>query len=254
MNELNKKPYNFGWIPDTHDPRDYKYKDIKPTIDVLPDNVDLRKYCSKVEDQGAIGSCVAQALVGNMEMLQNPEADPNFKYWEVSRMFIYYNARKLEGTEKFDKGCMIRDAVKSMVDKGCSSERRCKYIEEYFDVKPSCWAYAEAKKHKISSYYSLTSTQEFMDCLASGFPFVFGIPVFTSFFSDVVKTTGVVQMPVAGDRIVGGHAILAVGYNMAEKRFLCRNSWGEAWGQKGYFTIPFDYVNQGGDDFWTVRK
>jgi C1A family cysteine protease len=84
---------------------------------------------------------------------------------------------------------------------------------------------------------------------------VFGFSVYESFESATVAKSGVLNMPKPGERQVGGHAVCAVGYDDAAKRVLVRNSWGPAWGKKGYFTMPYDYVANRNlsDDFWTVR-
>ena len=91
-------------------------------------------------------------------------------------------------------------------------------------------------------------------CLSQGYPFVFGFTVYESFESPVVKRTGVANMPKKGESVLGGHAVLAVGYNLKEKRFLVRNSWGKQWGKEGYFTMPFEYLETLAADFWTIRK
>jgi C1A family cysteine protease len=63
-------------------------------------------------------------------------------------------------------------------------------------------------------------------------------------------------MPQPGERAVGGHAVVAIGYHDADQRLIVRNSWGADWGQKGYFTMPYDYAANRNlaDDFWTIRK
>ena len=93
-------------------------------------------------------------------------------------------------------------------------------------------------------------------CLAEGFPFVFGFTVYESFESQQVSKTGKVYMPKKNEKVLGGHAVLAVGYNDKDKRFTVRNSWGTGWGMKGYFTMPYDYLASRylSDDFWTIRS
>ena len=93
-----------------------------------------------------------------------------------------------------------------------------------------------------------------LTCLADGYPFIFGFAVYESFESQKVVRTGVVPMPRKAERMLGGHAVLAVGFDQQKKRFLVRNSWGEKWGQKGYFTMPYKYLETLAQDFWTIRK
>ena len=47
---------------------------------------------------------------------------------------------------------------------------------------------------------------------------------------------------------------MAVGYDQRQKRFIVRNSWGIEWGQQGYFTMPYAYLETLADDFWTIRQ
>ena len=91
-------------------------------------------------------------------------------------------------------------------------------------------------------------------CLAHGYPFVFGFPVYESFESQEVAKTGVVPMPGSSEQMLGGHAVLAVGYDDATQRFLVRNSWGDGWGMGGYFTMPYAYLMDRGlsSDFWAI--
>jgi C1A family cysteine protease len=92
-------------------------------------------------------------------------------------------------------------------------------------------------------------------CLAAGYPFVFGFTVYSSFEGQEVAKTGVVSMPTPDEQVVGGHAVLAVGYDDASQAFIVRNSWGAGWGQEGYFTMPYAYLTTRAlsSDFWTIR-
>lgn len=241
----------YGWKKDKKDPRDLLYRDIKPVSITLPDRVDLRAICSPVEDQGDLGSCTANALVGNLEFL---ERKSNVKFWDISRLFIYYNERVIEDTISEDNGAELRDGIKSLVTYGYCSEKRVPYVTSKFTRKPSCIAYKEAKKHTIQSYHSIMTLNEMLVCLAEGYPFVFGFTVYEGFESDEVKQSGILNMPGQAEQEVGGHAVCAVGYDQAAKRFIVRNSWGPDWGQGGYFTMPFEYMEKLANDFWTIRK
>jgi C1A family cysteine protease len=215
--------------------------------------VDLRPQCSKVEDQGNLGSCTANALVGALEFLEIKDKVP---YADLSRLFIYYNERVIEHTTGSDSGAMLRDGIKTLAKQGACSEKKWPYLISKFRTKPTAACYKEALQHQITSYQRLQTLDEMRACLAEGFPFVFGFTVYESFESQQVAQSGVVQMPQPGERVLGGHAVVAVGYQDAAKRFIVRNSWGPAWGMKGYFTMPYDYLANRdlSDDFWVVRR
>jgi C1A family cysteine protease len=106
-------------------------------------------------------------------------------------------------------------------------------------------------------YQRVTQTLgQLKGCLASGFPVVFGFVVYESFESQEVASTGQAQVPPAGEKQLGGHAVLAVGYDEDLQRFIVRNSWGRKWGMQGYFTLPYPYFLQDtlSGDFWTIRS
>lgn len=237
-------------MPDVPDQRDYLYRAIRPVIR-LPQKTDLRGYCSIIEDQGDLGSCTANALAGNLEFLDNKVDD---LYKDVSRLFIYYNERVLEGTVDFDSGASLRDGIKTLRKTGYCWESTWPYRIDLFTRKPSPRCYTQARSHCIQSYHRIASLSEMLTCLAEGYPFVFGFAVYESFESQRVARTGVVPMPRKDERMIGGHAVTAVGYDQKKKRFLVRNSWGEKWGQNGYFTMPYKYLETLAQDFWTIRK
>lgn len=247
---MKKNGNCFGWLPDRPDGRDLLYSAIRPT-GKLPAAVDLRAGCSAVEDQGQLGSCTANALAGNLEYLDN-QADG--LYADVSRLFIYYNERALQGTQAYDSGAMLRDGIKTLAKAGVCDEKLWPYMIAKFADKPPLRCYNAAKAHCIVSYHRISTIDEMMACLAEGFPFVFGFTVYESFQTLKVAKTGIAPMPAKDERAVGGHAVMAAGYDQKAKRFLVRNSWGEAWGMKGYFTLPFAYLETLAADFWTVRK
>lgn len=241
---------SFGWVPDRPDQRDYLYSAIRPVVR-LPKKVDLREYCSIVEDQGSLGSCTANALAGNLEYLDHKIDD---RYEDVSRLFIYYNERVLENTVDYDSGASLRDGIKALKNHGACWEKTWPYLIERFTKKPPQKCYIEAKAHCIESYHRIGNLREMLTSLAEGFPFVFGFTVYESFQSQQVAKTGVAQMPKKKEKVIGGHAVMAVGYNESEARFLVRNSWGSQWGKDGYFTMPYEYLETLSADFWTVRK
>jgi len=239
-------------VPDRPDQRDRLYAAIAKPPKALPKSVDLRSVCSAVENQGQLGSCTANALVGNLEFLEKKAGKAAA---DLSRLFVYYNERAMEGTVNDDAGAMIRDGVKSLVKQGVCAEKSWPYSIGKFAVKPTAACFKEALAHQVTSYHRILTLQEMKQCLAEGYPFVFGFSVYESFESPGVARTGKLDLPKAGEKQLGGHAIMAVGYDDATQRFLIRNSWGSDWGLKGYFTMPYDYAASGNlaDDFWTLR-
>jgi len=246
------KRSGYGWIPDVPDQRDYLLSAVLRIPAKLPRKVDLRPACSKVEDQGQLGSCTANALAGALEFLERKD---KVAFEDFSRLFIYYNERAIEHTIQSDSGAMIRDGIKTLAKQGVCSEKKWPYFVSKFRVKPTPSCYKDALNHQITSYHRIITLDEMRACLAEGFPFVFGFTVYESFESQAVAKTGIVNMPKTGERSLGGHAVLGVGYDDAKERFIVRNSWGDGWGVKGYFTIPYKYVADRNlsDDFWTIR-
>jgi len=241
----------YGWLPDIPDSRDYLYSAIRPPVIRLPRKVNLCKACSRIEDQGALGSCTAQALAGNIEYLDNVIDN---RYTDTSRLFIYYNERVLEDTVGYDSGAYLRTGIKTLRKDGACDERLWPYAVGKFTRRPPPACYIQGKKRRISSYHRIGNLQEMQVCLADGYPFVFGFTVYESFESAQVARTGVAPMPRKNERALGGHAVMAVGYDLGTKRFLVRNSWGTGWGMQGYFTLPFKYLETLAADFWTIRK
>jgi C1A family cysteine protease len=243
----------YGWKPDVPDRRDLLYGAVRPVPAELPPSADLRPLCPPVENQGSLNSCTGNALAGALEFLENKDQVP---FEDLSRLFIYYNERALEGSVRSDDGASIRDGIKTLVKQGVCSEKNWPYIEAKWAAKPTPVCYRQALQHQITSYSRLHTVDEMRACLGEGYPFVFGFAVYGTFESQEVAKTGILEMPGTTERLVGGHAVLAVGYDDAQKRFLVRNSWGETWGMKGYFTMPYDYLANRdlSDDFWTIRR
>jgi C1A family cysteine protease len=242
----------YGWLPDRPDHRDKLYAAIAAPPKKLPKSVDLRATCSPVENQGDLGSCTANALFGNLEFL---ERKAGHAVTDLSRLFVYFNERVLEGTVNEDSGAFLRDGIKTLVKQGVCTEKKWPYNIAQFTRKPSASCYKQGRDHQITSYHRILTIREMKMCLAEGYPFVFGFTVYESFESDQVAKTGRVNLPKPNEKDVGGHAFMAAGYDDASKRFLIRNSWDTDWGMKGYYTMPYDYLADRNlsDDFWTVR-
>ena len=145
--------------------------------------------------------------------------------------------------------------MKSVAKVGVCTETTWPYDIPRFTEKPPKKAYDEAGKHQALVYRRvMANLHQMQGCLASGYPFVFGFTVYESFMSPQVARTGEVPLPPRGEQVIGGHAVVAVGYDDSIQRFIVRNSWGEGWGMKGYCTMPYGYLTdpQLARDFWAI--
>ena len=244
----------YGWVHDLPDERDYIYS--APLLmfpQGLPPAMDLRSHCPPVYDQGQLGSCTANAIAGAIEFDRLKQHLPDFV---PSRLFIYYNERAIEGTVGHDSGAQIRDGIKSVAKIGACPEKEWPYDITKFTNQPPTNCYSDAKLDRAVQYARVNQNlTQMLGCLASGSPFVFGFTVYESFESQQVANTGILPMPAPGDQVIGGHAVMAVGYDNTTRMLTIRNSWGAGWGLKGYFMMPFEYVMHPGytSDFWTIR-
>ena len=244
---------HYGWIPDLPDARDQLYRAPHAT-GTPPPSVDLRPGCPPVYDQGHLGSCTANAISGAIEFDQRKQKMP--QPFTPSRLFIYYNERALEGSIQTDSGAMLRDGIKCVASQGTCPESMWPYLEDKFTDRPPAQCYKVGKLHPAVQYSRLPQDLNQMKlCLAAGYPFIFGFTVYESFETDEVAATGVAPMPRSSEVVLGGHAVMAVGYEDASSRFLVRNSWTQEWGIRGYFTMPYAYATDSSlaDDFWTIR-
>ena len=249
----SKAAYGMGWLPELPDQRDLLYAVPLSIMKAIPTSLDLRAQCPPVYDQGQLGSCTANALGGAYEFNRKKQGKPDFM---PSRLFIYYNERVFINTVNSDSGAYIRDGIKTLNRDGVCPETEWPYIISQFTHKPSAQCYNDAAKNQILSYQKLNNAirTQLQGCIAEGYPFVFGFTVYESFMSATVAKTGIMPMPGAHEKVVGGHAVMAVGYDDAKQAFIVRNSWSANWGIKGYFYMPYAYITSTlCNDFWTIR-
>lgn len=229
----------------------------KASVGELPPRVDLRQYMTAIENQGETNSCVANAVAGAYEYLVKRHLGE--EAYDVSRMFIYYNARYLEDATDEDEGTAIGDALEGLKTYGACSEETWPFDEELVNEEPEEGAYDEAKNFLVEDMAQVpVDLDAWRQALAEGNPIVFGIALYKSF--DAHRKKGLVPMPSpseAARESHDGHAMLCVGYSDPDKLFIVRNSWGDDWGDDGYCYIPYAYLtnpkyNDG--DAWIIRR
>jgi len=220
----------------------------------LPPKVDLRPECPPVYDQGQLGSCTGNAWAGLVEYLQKKdgvaEATP-------SRLFIYYNERVIENEVATDAGASISNGAQVVSTQGCPPETDWPYVIANFAEKPPAAAFADGLNHLAFQVQQVAQDLTAMkDLLANSLPIVIGFTVYQSFESPQVAKTGIVPLPRHNETVLGGHAVLVVGYDDSTSMFIVRNSWGTGWGQAGYFMMPYGYLTNPrlADDFWTANR
>ena len=241
--------FSFQWKPDKLDTRDYKYT---VTPKASPNIVDLRAFCSPIENQGSLGSCTGQAIAGAIELINKRSGKPT----DVSRLFIYYYERLLLGTVNYDSGAYIRDGIKATNHYGASLESYWPYDIRKFRQEPISEAKTDALNRKVTRYERVNDFNGCVDALSNGYPVIMGFRVYDSFMSKNVARTGIMPYPnTKRERLLGGHAVLLVGYDKRKKVFIARNSWGTNWGDKGYFYMPFDIVKPNmSSDYWIIKS
>lgn len=249
---LTKRQEKFGWRPDLPDHRD-KHAQF-PKISEFKILVDLRSNLPKIYDQGALGSCTANAVAAIFEYEQVRQ---QLKDFMPSRLFIYYNERVIEGTTDFDSGASIRDGIKTLNRIGTCTEETWPYHIVSFKVPPSPEAYQEAEEHKSILYNRVPQTEEALKtALTLEYPVAFGFTIFESFMDPEKWSCDRMPDPKPNEKILGGHAVVLCGFDNVNRLFLVRNSWGEQWGTDGYFWMPFDFCvdRKYCSDFWVIEK
>ncbi|MCP8310751.1 MAG: hypothetical protein L6N95_04130 [Candidatus Methylarchaceae archaeon HK01B] len=279
MSKIEKK--GMGWLPDYPDYRDYtvEHEKIKPMVQKirveepvtvgLPTSVDLRDWCSPIEDQGQLGSCTAHAGIGLVEYYERRAFG---RHIDASRLFLYKVTRNLLHWTG-DTGAFLRTTMGAMVLFGVPPEEYWPYTIADFDEEPSAFCYAFAQAYQPIKYLRLDPPAIQKDILlariktnlAAGLPSMFGFTVYQCISQ--ASAEGKIPYPCPGEDILGGHAVIAVGYDNEMKiknttcekettgALLIRNSWGAGWGDNGYGWLPYEYVLKGlAVDWWTILK
>lgn len=248
----------YGWKKGPERPKPFRY-----TIPLkfrfpfhlvsLPAKVDLESQCPAVYDQADLGSCTANAAAALAQFIMKKLSLPD---WFPSRLALYWWNRLQEGTVNEDSGASLHDAMNTLVRFGVPHESLWQYNTQNFKTKPIKAVWSDGYWHSIRQGLAVDQDLATIKArLAEGYPVIFGFTVYDSFESQAVAETGIMPMPKQGEQILGGHAVMAVGYDDTTRMIKVRNSWGPNWGKKGYFFMPYDFIKNPNycDDFWTAH-
>lgn len=221
------------------DPRDHLLK-LTNTRLTLKSSINLGPQLPFVFDQGQLGSCTANSAGSMYSWIVRQN---NGQLFIPSRLFLYYNTRVLHGTTWYDSGASLRNTMRALRTHGVCPETMWPYLYNQLTIQPTMECYTEGATRQAMSYAAVSISLQSMKTVLQNRPFVLGILVYTSFYNPSVSKTGMVPVPdLRKERLLGGHAILVMGYDDRKKCFLCRNSWGTSWGLKGDFYLPYSYA------------
>jgi C1A family cysteine protease len=229
--------------------RSARPRQLPPVQGAMPARVDLRPQCSRVYDQEDLGSCTAFAVgKGVREYLQRTRGE---RLTELSALYLYYETRKLRNAVHLDSGATITDAMAALAKSGSAPDTLWPYQVELFTQPPPGQAYRQAEEWKLNTGVQLAGLEDVKKALVRRQPVVFGMRLYHTFRD--IGPNGMLPMPQAGDVLVGGHAVAVVGYDNKRRVLIVKNSFGEEWGDKGYFYMPYGYVTPDNVmDIWTA--
>lgn len=256
------KFHKYGFKKDVNDTRDFKYKATSSINKVFPSKLDLRFNEIAIYDQGDLGSCTGNAIayIVQYDLFKNKNV-----LFTPSRLFIYYNERKLENTIYEDSGATIRNGIKTINVNGVCDECLWQYDTTKFTHQPSNNAYEQSQLCKSLSYFRVEQTMnDIKDALNNNFPIAYGFMIYESFETGTVKKDGLMDFPdISKEKCLGGHAVVCIGYddtitfkNQTKGGFIIRNSWGNKWGIDGHFYMPYNYMLNPAmaTDFWVIKS
>jgi C1A family cysteine protease len=240
----------FGALRDVHDVRDRRYR-ASLRAEPVPQQVDLREWCGPIKDQGEEGSCTGHAFSSAREWIarRHEKTAPI-----LSPQCLYVEELIADGSFPNDDGAMPRTGCQALAAKGCCEAALYPYVSGKLTV-PTAVQTQNALKYKTGAYHRIENLSDFLRCLAdqTPWPVLVGFVVYESFMSDEVAETGIMPIPKRGEEQQGGHEVVCLGYDLEKQIALIQNSWGDGWGQKGYFWMPFEVISSPDTDLWMVH-
>lgn len=254
MEDQIKHSYKLCYKFQPVDSRDYKYvapeqaqgqgqgqEKVKAPVKATPSIFSLRSKMAPILDQGDIGACVSNAYALAISTMTLDKTRVN-----MSRLMNYAVTRVMTGDSILnDGGLYVRDAAKCISRYGACQESVWPYNVGKFCELPPLTAFQASKLFNNFIYTAVAQDlNSLKTCLTTKqVPIIFGFVVYSSFMTSAVAANGIVPMPnTTKEAVVGGHCTNIVGYDDTKQWFICANSWGTGWGDKGYFYMPYAYI------------
>ena len=245
-------PFSVNYYPVVRDPGDDRDFPYEKRDEELLEHVDLREFAGKIRNQVSLRSCSSEALVGAYEIILKKNYPDH--YVNLSPLFVYYNARMLEGRRSYiDAGVYIRDAIRALKQYGVCAELTWPYNIENFSFQPTEESYKDAKKRTIKNYFKCRDFDDILDSLSSNVPVITSIKTYSNFSKLGWDGSAYLDIPDVRDFHIGGHAVCLVGYDKTHEKLIVRNSFGPGWADRGYFYIPFKYAEANFMDSWVIE-
>lgn len=245
-----------GWIQDTAGIADPSIARLRLSAGTIAAQSDLRAQMPPVYDQGQVGSCTGNGIAAILDYARRKQ-NSRLRWCSPSRLFIYFEERRIEGTINEDAGAMIRTGIDVITDTGVCRESRWPYIERNWPVKPSARAYADACNYQALHGYKCDNgdARSIRLALSNGYPVVFGSLLYSG-IDRVDRWHPTLEMPRKGESPAGGHCMVIVGHNDTTRTYIVRNSWGIRWCLDGHFYVPYDYIHSRRltGDCWVIDR
>lgn len=212
-----------------------------PIASIESSSIDLRSGFTVIKNQGSVGACASFAFTSVYEYILNKNG--KLTESDLSERFLYYYTRKRMGTIESDSGSNMYDAGKALEENGLCSEELCKYSTDFKEhvIAPAPEADIDGQTRKVAETKNVEIKEhDIKSALVEGYPVILSLHLHESFNN--IGSDGFVPRPTDADPAVGWHAMVIVGFSDKDKVFIVRNSWGTAFGDKGYCYVPYSYI------------
>lgn len=210
--------------------------------ETLPERYDWRSvngvdFVTPVKNQGRCGSCVAFATVSVFETQMNIATQSVLNGWTFSPQHLFSC-----GGGSCSAGWFPTSAVDYLNRQGLPEDACFPYVSGALGTDTACKkTCVDAKQRSLKADMRVrsqrvlgASVDDVKKALLNG-PLLTTMKVFDDFYH---YSSGVYRHQKGG--VVGGHAVMIIGWSNEDQAWIVRNSWGTDWGEQGDFRIAWD--------------